>query len=108
MKRAISWTVLAVSCLGAAGLATLAALRLHYALCEDSEGWAVFAFCVMVGPALAALMLLGGVVPAAILCGRGRERRDRVSLWVSGVTLAVTVAAWFLLDPLRRLIIFGT
>ena len=85
----------------------MAITRLHFAICEDSEGWAVFAFGVIYGPALAACTLLLGIVPAAILYAKGRNRRDVTSLCISGLTLALIVAAWFLLDPLRRWIIFG-
>jgi hypothetical protein len=106
MKRMLSPTILAISCLGAATLAYMAITRLHFAICEDGEGWTVFGFCVIYGPVLAACMLLLGVVPAAILYRKGRNRRDLISLCISGITLALIVAAWFLLDPLRRWIIF--
>lgn len=71
-------------------------------------GWGSMIFKIMIGPALAGGTLLFAVVPSAVLFWKfGRHTRDRMSLWISTVTLGAIVLTWVFIEPLRHAVIFG-
>jgi hypothetical protein len=68
---------------------------------RDSEAFAAMTFLTGVVPVLGGGTLLFCFVPSAVLYARGRQRSDLVSLWTSGISVAVIALEAALLLPLR-------
>lgn len=91
MKRRLSAAVLALCCL----MAAISSFISVVSFLADTEGWGEVMFIVILAPAVAGGTLIFGVLPSAILFWKqGRNRLDRVSLWISGCTLAILVLTW--------------
>lgn len=84
----------------------VAITQLPYAIGQDSEGWGTMVFIILYGPIIGGTSLLLGVFPSALLYWKKRRRIDLISLWVSGITLALVIATCLLIEPLRHRINF--
>jgi hypothetical protein len=58
-------------------------------------------------PVLAGGTFLFCVIPSAVLQHKSSRKLDLISLCTSGITLAIVLLAWALIEPLRQWIIFG-
>ena len=108
MKKGLSIGTLILACLSLAAFVFVAVSYLPYAITKDSEGWGSMIFRCWLGPLLGGGILLFAVAPSAILFWKGgRQKRDRISLAISGVAFGLVALTWVLIEPLRHAIIFG-
>jgi hypothetical protein len=70
---------------------------------REKDGWGALAFQVFVDPVFFGIAFLFSLLPASFMFFRHRHVRDRLSLCLSGFTLAVVVAETIYLfnTPLR-------
>jgi hypothetical protein len=81
MRNAISWLIHGLSCL-AVVLAVLAA-ALWFGIVLTRDGAVGFLF-LLIAPFFSGGSLLLGVIPSRVLHFQKRQRRDWLSLWLSG------------------------
>lgn len=107
MKRYFSILVLVVCFLLAAIFLIASIMILPHAVVHDSEGWSAMVFLIVVCPCLAGATTLFGVIPSILLFWKGGRRTiDGISLSISWTTLTLIILGFFLVEPLRKAIIF--
>jgi hypothetical protein len=73
---------------------------LWFGIVTNPDGWSGLGFMFMVAPIVGGISLLFGVIPSAILYFQKRQRRDLLSLRMSGCSCLLVVgetAALFIL-----------
>jgi len=106
MKRILSSFVFLLCCVAAGSFIFVAITQLPYAITKDSEGWGSMIFMFYVAPLIGGGSLLFGVIPSGLLYWRGRKGLDRISLYISSITLGLVVLTWVLIEPVRHWMIF--
>jgi hypothetical protein len=104
MAKAISIVVLSLCILAAASVVVMTPTFVRITS-NDSEGWGSYFFGLGAVPLIAVNGLLLAI--GAILSRKNSRQLNLISVCVSGITLAVVVLAWILVEPLRQWIIFG-
>lgn len=94
-------TVIFWLCFLSAVLALFASAFWITSAVRDSEAFAAMAFLTGVVPVLGGGTLLFCFVPSAVLYAKGHQKLDLVSLWTSGISMAVIALEAVLLLPLR-------
>jgi len=98
MRNAISWFIHGLSWLAVVVALLVAGLWLGIVLTRD--GAAGFLF-LLIAPFLSGGSLLLGVIPSGLLYFRKRQRRDWLSLCLSGGSCLSMVGEWVILGGCR-------
>jgi hypothetical protein len=98
MRNAISWFIHGLSWLAAVVALLAAGLCLGIVLTRDGAAGVVF---LLIAPFLGGGSLLLGVIPSGILYFQKRQRRDWLSLCLSGCSCLSMVGEWVILGCCR-------